>query len=63
MPPIVHVTKEAELKALHQHINKAWEWHQQRTVWLNEIQETLEQLALKEMEGIANTKEAWAKVA
>ena len=56
------MTKVTKLKALQQRVTKARERNQQRIVQLDQFQEDAENLVLKSMEGIANTKEAWSKV-
>ena len=50
------------MKSLQKHVNKEQERHQQRTAQLDEFEDTTEKLALKAMEGLANTKEVWDKV-
>ena len=62
MPPIVQVTKAVQLKELQQQVNKTRDRHQRRTIELDHFQEDAEQLEIKHMDGLGNTRDARTKV-
>ena len=61
MPPIVQVTKIAELKALQQHVTKMREC-QCRTTQLKEFQDIGEQLSLKAVNALQAVQESRREV-
>ena len=57
IPMMIQITKETEIKVLHNRASKAGEMHKRHTTQLDKFQELGEELDLKAMDALGNIQE------